>query len=189
MAKYTDPVALLRDQERLFPLVQRRARRMHLVMVGEIEGRVRSQLLSGTNTPQDLRRAGHPYGFRTSHQGFKRESLKGGWRLSSRGDRKRTRHITRNVGIAFPLLPINAPTKTLQKSAAIVRTSLPDGGQKVQLAYRAPYAKYILSKKGTSKMKGRGFQAAKGQIDRKAERELRYRLRYLDLTAAASGTV
>ena len=187
MARYTDPAQLLAAQQHKLARVEANAKAMHLGMVRDIEKRVRVELLSGTTSTQELRNAGHPFARRRhSRRGFTREAMKGGMRLSSRGYGKGTRLATRGVGLAIPKLPINNQTGELIASAAILRIAQPSGGQDVRLAYRSPYAKFVLAEKGTRIMVARGYGAAKRRIDREENRRLQYAIRLMTLTVAAA---
>lgn len=183
MATFTNPMALLAHQTVLFAQVQEKIKKTHLKAVRGIEEDVRVSLLSGPIKTRELRNMGHPFARRKfSARGFTRERLKGKQRLS-------TKDVGRNAGaaIAIPLLPINRQTGELAKSAAILRFPAGPGGQELRLAYRAPYAKYILAEKGTSKMVSRGFQAAKKKIDKRHNKALEFEIRRIILNAAASG--
>lgn len=106
-------------------------------------------LTSGSVRTSTLRKLGHPYGRRPS-------------------GRRRGR---------LAALPINAQTGKLRAGFSRVKVLGPGGKVSYDLTNKAPYAKYILSLGGTTKMVSRGFWRELRKIWRRRNFELLLRMR------------
>lgn len=148
MAVYSDPFALLRAQGSRFNKVLAEVVIEHERLVNDMKSEAIG-LTSGTVKTRTLRRLGHPFGRRGS--GRKRGTL--------------------------PTLPINAQTGRLRASFQKVRTSSGSGRVSYDLTNTAPYAKYVLSLGGTTKMVARRFWPELRKRWRKRNFELLMRLR------------
>lgn len=183
MARYTDPNAIVAKHQALARIVPQKAVEIHTKRTQEISRIVIRELMSGPYKEKDLRNMGHPYARRRmSRQGFQRERLKGGRVLSTK-----VRGNFAGAGISVPLLPVNKNTGNLVNSAAVLRIRAASGEQTYTLGFRASYAKYVLSKTGTKRMRARGWQAAKARIDKRENRITEEMIRLMILRAAATG--
>jgi hypothetical protein len=185
MARYTDPAPLLAKHMHLATAVPKKAKSIHLRRTRETTDRIVRELMSGPLKEADRRRMGFPYARRRlSRLGFQRERLKGGAVLSTK-----LRGLGKGSGISVPLLPINRDTGGLVASAAILRFPAVGNDQKLTLAFRASYAKYVLSEKGTKSMRARGYTTALKRINKQENKQTVYELRLMILNAAATGRV
>ncbi len=150
MATFSDPKALLRHQTKRFAKVQAELVIEHEKMVQAMRSEAIG-LTSGNVKTKTLRKLGHPFGKRAS-------------------GRKRGR---------LPALPINAQTGKLR--ASWIKTKLLGAGGKIHydLTNKAPYAKYVLSLGGTTKMIARGFWRELRKIWRKRNFDLLMKMRDL----------
>lgn len=148
MARHTDPLALLRTQGNRFNRVLGELVIEHEKMTQVMKSEAIG-LTSGTVKTKTLRKLGHPFGRRAS-------------------GRKRGR---------LPVLPINAQTGRLR--AGFTRVKVLGSGGKIHydLSNKAPYAKYILSLGGTTKMVSRGFWRELRKIWRKRNFDLLQRMK------------
>lgn len=125
---------------------------------------VAKKLTSGKIKTKRLRELGHPFSRRKFSflQKEKKASLK-----------------KRRLGLAnVPLLPINRQTGVLQKSLAHRAIYYPDSLNAEQISFNAPYAKFILSARGTRKMIARGYPQAFKKLFKKRESIMKQRFRY-----------
>jgi hypothetical protein len=150
VARHTDPRSLLRAQGQRFNRVLGQLVIEHEKMTKEMRSEAIG-LTSGTVRTSTLRKLSHPFGRRAS-------------------GRKRGR---------LPVLPINAQSGRLR--AGFVRVKVPGGSGKIHydLTNKAPYAKYVLSLGGTTKMVSRGFWREMRKVWRKKNFELLLRMRGL----------
>lgn len=148
MARHTDPLALLRTQGNRFNRVLGELVIEHEKMTQVMKSEAIG-LTSGTVKTSTLRKLGHPFGRRAS-------------------GRKRGR---------LPVLPINAQTGRLR--AGFTRVKVLGSGGKIHydLSNKAPYAKYILSLGGTTKMVSRGFWRELRKVWKKKNFALLIRMR------------
>lgn len=184
MARYTDPAQLAAKHKHLAVAIPKKAAEIHLRRTREIADRISRELMSGPYKRKDLQRMGHPYArIRRSVRGYQRERLKGGYVLSTK-----VRGRNAGAGISVPSLPINQDTRELVKSLAILRITS-GGNQDLRVAFRAPYAKFVLSEKGTKRMRARGYGVAQRRINKEENRRTEYEIRLMILDAAATGRV
>lgn len=148
MATFSDPKALLRAQGSRFNRVLGDLVIEHERLTKDMKAEAVA-LTSGTVRTTTLRKLGHPFGRRAS-------------------GRKRGR---------LPVLPINAQSGRLR--AGFVRVKVPGGSGKIHydLSNKAPYAKYVLSLGGTTKMVSRGFWRELRKVWRKRNFQLLMRMR------------
>jgi len=106
---------------------------------------------SGTISTRQLRSMGHP---------FAREGKAA--RNAIQGKRRGSVQRTIKKGRRVNGLPINKPTGRLQRSFESIQTN--DRDKTVKMFFKAPYAKYVLSPTGTSKMIARGFYTSGGKM-------------------------
>lgn len=183
MPVYTDPMALLRKQETLFAAVEHKVRGMHREFVVREAEAFKREILSGPITTKELRRMGHPFARkRMSRRGFERTAMKGGQRLSVK-----MRHgVVPTVGIAIPRLPINKQSGRLRSGVRLNPVSTHPLSYEIGVG-QVPYAKYILSPKGTKKMVPRGVKAAQLKRAKAANKVFSAQLSHYTLTAAVRG--
>ncbi len=148
MARFTDPLALLRAQGNRFNRVYGELVMEHERMTREMKSEAIG-LTSGAVSTSTLRKLGHPFGRR------------GTGRKSGR----------------LPVLPINAQSGKLR--ASFIRVKVQGGSGKIHydLSNKAPYAKYVLSLGGTTKMVSRGFWRELRKVWRKKNFDLLIRMR------------
>lgn len=184
MARYTNPLALLSHQQKLFAKVNEKARGMHLAAVRD-NAKQATLLVSGTTSTAQLRNAGHPFARRKmSRRGYARTAEPGN-RTSRMSEKLRM-----GAGQAFPLLPINRQSGRLRQSLRM--KGEPSGiphGQTLSLGFTAPYAKHILAKPGTKRMVARGYVQAMAKASKKRNNQLEAELRLMILQAAVTGRV
>lgn len=184
MAKYTDPMALLRHQATLFDAVSRKRNAMFAAFVRE---RADEQLtmLSGSISEQELRNMGHPFARRkVSRRGYERTSAaqyRKGYRMS---EQRRT-----GFAASAPLLPINRQSGGLYRSQQIRFVRGQMYSQQATVGYGASYARYILGPKGTSRMVNRGFVQWRRKADDRAKKRLIHDINAMQLRAAVQGRV
>lgn len=148
MARHTDPLALLRTQGNRFNRVLGELVIEHEKMTQVMKSEAIG-LTSGTVKTSTLRKLGHPFGRRAS-------------------GRKRGR---------LPVLPINAQTGRLRAGFTRVKVLGSSGQIHYDLSNKAPYAKYVLSLGGTTKMVSRGFWRELRKIWRKRNFDLLMKMR------------
>jgi hypothetical protein len=113
------------------------------------------QNLEGTITTKQLRAMGHPFaraavGINTPSKMRKAAILKGIKKVLGKGGK-------------VNLLPINRQTGKLQKAAYLKHFKQKGMGETYEFGFNggvAPYAKYVLAKQGTDKMRQRGYWIA-----------------------------
>ena len=138
--KHTTPTQLYLAQIERFRKMNVGAKAMHRDLA--IEGRNDAhELTSGGVSSKELRRLGHPFGYGPT--GMKRGT-------NIKGSRSKIRN-----------LPINRQTGRLQSGFRLTRES--GGVQSFGIRNNAPYAKYILSPYGTTRMVGRGYSGIVGE--------------------------
>lgn len=181
MARFTNPMDLLRHQTGLMRRVEAKAKAMHRAHVRKVATVVVAELLSGSTTTAQLRRMGHPFGRRTSKRGYQR--------FADKKTRVSVKTTGRNAGagVGIAKLPINRQTGDLVRSLRMRAVPGASAAQSLELGFIAPYAKFVLAKKGTRRMVPRGYQAAKKKIDNRLNKELQRDLRRMILTAAVTG--
>src|SRR5690349_15088395 len=128
MAVHRDPKSLLQAQTKRFARVLADMEIEHEKLVSEMKYEA-VELTSGTVSTATLRRLGHPFARRPS--GRKRGRLKA--------------------------LPINKQSGRLRAGFRRVRVPAIGGKISYDLTNKVPYAKYVLSLGGTTKMISRGF--------------------------------
>jgi hypothetical protein len=174
MGIYTTPTALMVAQRRRFAGVRLTMQEMHKVAY---EGGREDHLdySDGSVSTKQLRAMGHPFGrlggAGTSSGGRgivkNRGKFKGaGGYLATSGHKpkglssdfyyfKRGVKSVVSGGGKIRSLPINRQTGRMRTSLQLAGPSGPN--QVVRIGFNAPYAKYVLSPTGTSKMIARGF--------------------------------
>jgi hypothetical protein len=111
----------------------------------------------GGLSKKDLKRIGHPYARNgLSQRGITKNAKSVAGRTSIASGMKQVR------GRSVAALPINRQTGKLRRSFFVIGPSGKD--KTVQMGFRAPYAKYVLSPTGTQRMISRGFYSSGGKI-------------------------
>lgn len=182
MSRFTNPLALLAHQKKLFAKVNEKAKAMHVSAVRD-NAKQATKLVSGSTSTQELRNAGHPFARRKlSKRGYARTKEPGN-RTSRMSEKLRM-----GAAQAFPLLPINRQSGRLRNSLRMIgqASGIPHG-QTLGLGFTAPHSKYVLGSKGTRKMVSRGYTQAMAKISKKRNKQLEHDLRLMILRAAATG--
>lgn len=152
MPTFTDPRALVRHQKQRVEKV-RRSIESSSGDVADFSKKEAIKLTSGTKTTQELRRAGHPYAKRR-----KLEARTG----KGKGGAAAT-------FATFPLLPVNAQTKRIQKGFRIFRRR--QGKDFIWITQNIePHSKFALRPGGTKFVRDRMFWA---ELRRRTERYAR----------------
>jgi len=170
MGIYTTPTALMVAQRRRFAGVRLTMQKMHKVAY---EGGREDHLdySDGSVSTKQLRAMGHPFG-RLGGAGTNsggRGIVKNRGQFKGAGGYLATSGVKTSTGYGFKTgvksvvsgggkirsLPINRQTGKMRTSLQLAGPSGPN--QVVRIGFNAPYAKYVLSPTGTSKMIARGF--------------------------------
>lgn len=162
MARYTDPLALLRGQTRQFDAAMRAVEAIQARAVRSVVEHS-DDLLSGGVSTATLRAMGHPF----SRRRFR--SLDKGARAALRGRRtQRGRWELRGAGLGgLPTLPINRQTGRLLRDQRLSGTRVGPGSTRWTHSLDAPYAGFVLAEKGTRSMIARGYRK---EMDRRWKR-------------------
>lgn len=162
MARYTDPLALLRGQTRQMDAAMRAVEAVQARAVRQIVEHS-DDLLSGSVSTATLRKMGHPF----SRRRYK--ALDKGTKASLRGRRtQRGRWELRGAGLGgLPVLPINRQTGRLLRDQTLSGGRLGPGVTRWTHSLNAPYAGFVLGEKGTRSMIARGYRK---EMDRRWKR-------------------
>lgn len=179
MGRFTLPAHLMAQMDRRVTRMVSSIRQMHneLVLGGV---RDHASLTSGGVSTRRLRQMGHPFGRQRSQDRSTgvRGVVKGPRVLF--GQEKRRNRLRK--GVLMPL-PINKQTGRLRRS--FWRTGPIGADRRVDMGFRAPYAKYVLSPEGTQKMVARGFHSHGSGIGQLGAISKRHRARMQGALAAA----
>lgn len=184
MARFATSLALLQHQTRLMAAIELKAKAMHKEFVLKTMVREYVVRLSGTTSTRELANAGHPFARkRVSRRGYAR------YRNPNVKGRRISEKLNMGAAASFPLLPINAQSRRLMRSLRARTATPPPGGQSWELGFTTPYAKFILSMNGTSKMVSRGYQQEIKKVREKRNKDLQRELKLMILKASATGRV
>lgn len=180
MAKYTDPMALLKGQQRQMAAALQAVQRVHARAVREIVDHSDDLLKGGISTAQ-LRRMGHPF----SRRRF--ATLSKDAKSAARGARhQRGRWELRGSGLGnVPLLPINRQTGRLLRDQRLSGRNIGPGRQQWTHTRFAPYAGFVLGDKGTRRMIPRGYRK---ELDRRWKRIQRQAIHDMNLAVLRAAT-